>query len=248
MTSIDTSALTAHAVWNRFVASADTNGDGSLDGDELAALDPNSDIAEIVAERDSNGDGVLSPDEKPRGAFSPMLFEQLLSAQEYRDASPEQRRTDDAAAIAEMFARADVDGDGVLSAEEWEAERTLNKSRFIDSGELPDVAFIARRGRDDGSAEAGEGLRPEDFLVGRKVELETVPASELPDDWSERFAELRRASDGLPPDQQPKVQKLDPETVRADMIAEIEAMPMSAAFMTRLLMALSEGVTTETTA
>ena len=142
MTTIDTSALSAQAVWTRFIDRADVNGDGNLDREEMEAIDPKADFDKIIAEHDANGDGVLNSDELPKGAFSPMLFEQLLDAQEYRDATPDARATDDAKAVAQLFERADLDGDGVLSQEEWDAERALGMSRFADGGESADVSFL----------------------------------------------------------------------------------------------------------
>jgi len=252
MTSISSSALTSQSVWNRFIAGADRDGDGSISGEELAALAPEDKGKKAMTRYDANGDGLLSRDELPEGAFSPTMYSQLLTAQEYRDADPETRRADDAEAIADMFARADVDGDGVLSAEEWDAERTLNMSRFIDGGELPDIVIIARPRSEnglttvgtsggDGTEPAPRGLRPEDFLVGRKVDLEAVPIEDLPEDWAEQMAEIKRLTEQAPEDEPPQMAVLDPETMRADMIARIEAMPMSATFMTRLIMSLSEG-------
>ena len=104
MTTIDTSAFSAQSVWTRFIERADVNGDGDLDREEMEAIDPKADFDKIIAERDANGDGMLNSDELPKGAFSPMLFEQLLNAQEYRDATPQARADDNAKAVAQLFA------------------------------------------------------------------------------------------------------------------------------------------------
>lgn len=261
MTSIDTSALSARNVWQRFIASADTDGNGSLSEDELAALSPDTaseKIAQIVSQRDANGDGVLSADELPKGAFSTMAFEHLLNAQEYRDATSVERREDDARAIADLFARADVDGNGVLSDDEWSAERALSMSAWADSGDMPEIALIARttslsnvtnpsgltkidipteNGADESAEPAPEGLRPEDFMVGRLLSASLNPTTEIPQEIADRLAELKRA-DGLPMDDQPSAPILDPETVRQDVMARVENTPMSSAFMVRLLMSL----------
>ena len=202
----------------------------------MAAIDTKADIDKIVAERDANGDGQLNADELPKGAFSSMLFEQLLNAQEYRDATPDARKADDDNAIAQLFARADIDGDGVLSQEEWDAERALNMSRFADSGETGDVVFLVRPGRGEAGAEDGDaeaaGLRPEDILVGRRMALTPISADELPDDFKERMDELVRAFAELPEDKKLQQEARDPETVRAELIARIDEIPMSSAFMT----------------
>ena len=254
MTSIDTSALSAQAVWTRFIAQADTNGDGDLDRDELAAIDPKADFEDIIKAHDADGDGILSTDELPKGAFSPMLFEQLLNAQEYRDATPEARAADNAKAVAQLFARADIDGDGVLSRDEWDAERALNMSRYADGGEAADVSFLVSRQVWEGLSSAGEdgeqvaGLRPEDIMVGRRMALTPIAGDGLPDGFKERIDELIRASAALPEDQRPEVKAFDPEAMRAEMKVRVDEIPMSAAFMTRLLISLSESVAAEATA
>ena len=251
MTTIDTSALSAQAVWTRFIDRADVNGDGNLDREEMEAIDPKADFDKIIAEHDANGDGVLNSDELPKGAFSPMLFEQLLNAQEYRDATPDTRATDDAKAVAQLFERADLDGDGVLSQEEWDAERALGMSRFADGGEPADVSFLVRRdvwNKVTGEGADGEkpaGLRPEDILVGRRMALTPMSADELPDDWDAQIARLAAASENLPADQRPQLEQIDPAVARAEMKAKVDQMPMSAAFMTRLIMSLSESALAE---
>lgn len=254
MTSIDTSALSAQAVWTRFIAQADTNSDGDLDRDELAAIDPKADFEDIMKARDADGDGVLSTDELPKGAFSPMLFEQLLNAQEYRDATPEARAADNAKAIDQLFAQADVDGDGMLSKDEWDAERALNMSRYADGGEAADVSFLVSRQVWDSLSSAGEdgeqvaGLRPEDIMVGRRMALTPIPGDELPDGWDAQIEKLIEASHNQQMDQQPQMAERDPEAMRAEMKARVDEIPMSAAFMTRLLMSLSESVAAQATA
>lgn len=230
-------APSAQAIWNRFLSGLDRNGDGSMDAGELAASSSPEKAEKAITAHDANGDGRLDADELPKGAFSPAASGALLDAQEYRDASPEERRADNDTAIAKMFARADIDADGVLSQAEWDAERALSMSRFLDSGELSDVAIIAK-GRMTGDVSAG--LRPEDFLVGRKLNLEAVPIEELPEDLSKRLAEMRKVAEASSPDGEPLIQVLDPETARADMMAQIEALSMDAAFLTRLIMALGE--------
>ena len=254
MTSIDTSALSAQAVWTRFIAQADTNGDGDLDKDELAAIDPKSNFEDIMKARDADGDGVLSTEELPKGAFSPMLFEQLLNAQEYRDATPEARAEDNAKAVAQLFARADIDGDGALSRDEWDAERAFNMSCYADGGEAGDVSFLVSRQAWDRQSAAGEdgeqvaGLRPEDIMVGRRMALTPVAGDELPDGWAERIEKLIEASHNEQMGQQPQMAERDPEAMRAELKARVDEIPMSSAFMTRLLMSLSESVAAEATA
>jgi len=247
--------LSAQSIWNRFITGLDRDKDGQLSVEELAAMSSSDKAEKAMSANDANGDGRLGADELPKGAFSPVVAGALLNAQEYHNASPDERRADDKAAIAEMFARADIDGNGVLSQSEWDVERALSMSRFLDSGESPDIAFIARNqtlnglskidvpGSDTTGGETApppEGLRPEDFVVGRKLNLEAVPIKDLPDDLSARLEEMQKVIDaGIPGDSQPPP-VLDHETMRADMMAKIESTPMDASFLTRLIMSLGE--------
>ena len=248
MSTISASASfpAAQDLWGRFLGGVDRNKDGTISAEELAALSSTDKAEKIVTQHDAIGDGQLSSDELPKGAFSPQMLGSLLDAQEYRDATPEARAADDTRAIEAMFARADVDGDGVLSEAEWDAERTLNMSSWVDTRQMPDIAFIARTRSMDGLStvavpgeeEAPAGLRPEDFIVGRRVALELVAAEDLPDDWSAQLAELKRVTESLPEEEQPQLAVLDEATVRADMLDTIKAQPMTATFLTRLLMSL----------
>ena len=228
MTTIDTSALSARATWTRFIAAADTDKDGDLSGAELEALVPKDKAERVIARNDKNDDGKLSADETPKGAFNAQLMGVLLGAQAYRDASPEQRATDDLKAIDAFMARADVDGDGFVSKDELDADRAINMATFLDTGELPDTIVMARGGSD------GALRSPEDFMVGRAAKLEAVPASELPDDWQENFRKVKDI-----------VEKANPELKsgtlpdgRAEIAAKLADIPMSNAFMTRLALML----------
>lgn len=77
-------------------AGSDTNGDGMLDADELtaaAARERGRMIERLMARKDTNGDGMLS-------------FAEMAP----RDAG-------------RFFGRADVDGNGAISEEEWNAAK-----------------------------------------------------------------------------------------------------------------------------
>ncbi len=230
MTSIDTSALSARSVWNRFIAAADVDKDGDLSSEELQALVPKDKVERVIARNDENGDGKLSADETPKGAFNGQLMAVLLGAQAYRDASPEQRATDDMKAIDAFMARADVDGDGLVSKDELDADRAINMAAFLDTGELPETIVMALGGSDD------TPRSPEDFIVGRAAKLEPVPASELPEDWQVKFRTVMEAAGQANPE-------LKSETLpdgRAEIATKLADIPMSNAFMTRLALMLDQ--------
>ncbi len=230
MTTIDTSALSARATWTRFIAAADTDKDGELNGAELEALVPKDKVERIISLNDKNDDGKLSADETPKGAFNAQLMAVLLGAQAYRDASPEQRATDDMKAIHAFFARADVDGDGYVSKDELDADRAISMAAFLDTGELPDTVVMAR-GAPDGTLRS-----PEDFMVGRAVKLEPVPASELPEDWQVQFRNVREAAE----EANPELKSGTLPDGRAEITAKLTDTPMSNAFLTRLALMLGQ--------
>ncbi len=83
-------------------AAADTNSDGQLDVAELtaaAARERAGMIERLMARKDTNGDGLLSPEE-----MAP------------RDAG-------------RFFAKADLDGSGEVSLEEWETAKAQRRGR-----------------------------------------------------------------------------------------------------------------------
>ena len=134
----------------------------------------------------------------------------------------------------------------MLSKDEWDANRAFDMSRYADGGEAADVSFLVSRQvweRLSSTGEDGEqpaGLRPEDIVVGRRMALTPVSADELPEDWDAQIKKMIEVSNNLTEDQRPQFEPIDPAVARAEMKARVDEIPMSAAFMTRLIMALSE--------
>lgn len=229
------SAPAAGSIWSRFLAGLDRDGDGALKAEELAAVTSPEKARKALTAHDANGDGRLGGDELPEAAFSPQVLDGLLDAQGFRDATPEARATDDAVAVSGLFARADLDGDSALSRDEWDAERAFGMAGFLDTGALPGQMIFARVGADDND------LAPDDFVVGRALKLEPVAMDQLPEDLKARLEEMK----ALAAQFEPQVKPPSPAEERAELRNKLDAIPMSAAFMTRLIALLGEAGRTE---
>jgi len=103
------------------IARADANGDGDIAWAEMADL-----RTQTFAKLDRNGDGGISTDDTPPRAFAARFneaFEQLRADFD-GDSDGQITQTEMLEAPAPMFEKGDVDGDGVLTAEEMAALRT----------------------------------------------------------------------------------------------------------------------------
>jgi hypothetical protein len=152
----------------RLFQRADADRNNAVSAEEIAGLLPDSadpDAARgVVSRHDQDGDGQLSLVEFSVVTMAPATMASLLSVQEYKAASREERLADDKAAIDALFARADLDGDGLLSRAEFDAERALQFAQALDDGEIPQHGFAAL----PSAAEDGCFTRDE-VMVGRRL-------------------------------------------------------------------------------
>jgi uncharacterized protein YbjT (DUF2867 family) len=226
-------ATAAQDVWRNFFSRVDTNADGAMSAAELSALSSSQKAGDLIKSMDTNGDGQLQFAELPQTPLNRQMMGPLLSAQEYRDATPAARAADNKTVISDLFARADVDGDGTLSQAEWDAERAINMASWLDTGESPPAVFIVRQNAEQGA------LKPEDFVVGRAMKLDSsLKVEDMPEDLREQMEKIKARMDELAPEVTVKTT----EQVRAEAAAKVQTTPMSSAFMTRLIMSLSEGI------
>lgn len=105
---------------DEMLARADANGDGNISMDEAMAL-----RAQSFAQLDRNGDGVISGDDRPRGPFAARFDQAFEQVEANFDGDRDGQVTEDEmmSAPAPAFERGDLDGDGVLTAEEMAALR-----------------------------------------------------------------------------------------------------------------------------
>ena len=153
----------------RLFAKADQDQNQSVSAAELASLMSGKDTATraaaIVVNRDLDSDGQLTMAELSTGKLAPETLSGLLSRQEYVAADRGGRLADDRNAVDDFFTQADSDGDGKLSKDELDAERTLRMARSLDDGEAaPQHMFGAMRGAADDGV-----ITKDELLVGRRL-------------------------------------------------------------------------------
>lgn len=211
----------------RLFQRADVNRNSRVGAEEIAELLPEGGAFEaaqaLVNRHDQDSDGQLSIAEFSATTMAPETMASLLSVQEYKAASREERRADDAAAIDALFARADLDGDGLLSQEEFQAERALQFARALDAGETPQHGFAAL----PSAAEDGYFSRDE-ILVGRRLAdvLDPISPDELDPEMKERLQAIRRLTPddaggpAAPTEPQPDIETVLGNVVRSAELTE----------------------------
>lgn len=236
----------SNQIWQRLVQKGDSNGDSRLDAAELDGLQAGAktktDMAALVASFDQDGDGGLTADEMPTTALTSMALGTMLDWQEYGDADTATRAADDAKAVDALFARADVDGDGVLSSSEMAAERAMRQTRSLEGAASPgDPIFLFRQSLD--GTGTGDGVRREDVLVGRMIPIDLTKVTSGPP-----LAEVVREP-AVPPAQTDAdapaptpVKTLTPEEVRQQATTALLSTPLDTSYLTRLLAQLSASI------
>lgn len=239
--TVDPSSITRQ-IWQRLVTQGDRNADNRLDKAELDAVQADAktktDMAAIVDAYDKDGDGGLTTDELPSAPLGTMTFGALLDYQTYCATDFAGRSADDARIVDAMFARADVDGDGVLSKSEWDAEKAMRQTRWL-MGEArdDDPVFIVRMGANEAA------LRREDIAGGRAMRIKAtpIPQDQIPAEVREEMeahakalAEYRQTH--------PVPTPLTPEERRQQVTAKLLGTPLDSSYLTRLLAQLSASI------
>lgn len=192
MTSIGASGTLTQQLYTRLFDRLNTDGDDALTVGEFDAA--NRDSANVFKRLDVDGDGrVLRAEMTPSGSFGPDALASLINLQ----ATDGEAKTDEEI-LADLFARADLDGDGALSASEMRAEGDLRRAANLDAGRIAGPIFVAMdRNRD--------GLMTQDEIgVGRQVGAPLIPLTEvrfhdeLPEAERARMEQFRERM-GLPP-------------------------------------------------
>jgi len=233
------SPLLTSQMYQKMFAQVDANADGAVSRDELGAIKtktPGSGqtapaIADVFAALDRNGDGGLQSGEfTPDALFDNTTLGTMLSAQEYRDADAKTRATADRAAVESLFERADLDGDGLLNQAEMDAEKALRRAETLDTGKLPEVAYLMRVNSDG-------KLSPDDIMVGRMVSMSGLKAVEMPSELRASFERIKEiAAQGSDRDVKPT---RGVDHLRAEVQAELDTKPLSTAMISRLFARLS---------
>lgn len=111
-------AVAQNADPQELIARADANQDGDVSWDEVLAF-----RSESFDQLDRNGDGVISADDSPARPFAGRFNEAFERVQANFDGDRDGQVTRDEMlnGPAPVFERGDVDGDGVLTADEMAA-------------------------------------------------------------------------------------------------------------------------------
>lgn len=217
----------------RLFARADRDQNQSIAVDELAGLlsggDAPTRAQTILSNNDMDGDNQLSLAELTGSNLAPETLSGLLSVQEYAAADRAGRAADDGKAVDEFFASADVDGDGQLSKDEFDAERTLRMAQSLDAGEsVPQHLFGTLR-----DAMADDRITRDEIMVGRRLVDVAKPVSlddpNLDPDLVERLKKLQPPPAGAETPQPPPV---DTATVLGNTVRSAE---LTQTLITRLI-------------
>jgi len=224
----------------RLFQRADIDRNQSVTTEELASFLPeggSGTAGAIIGHRDQDGDGQLSMAEFSTGFLAPETMGSLLTIQEYKDASRAERQADDRKAVDELFARADLDDDGLLSMEELAADRALKMAQALDDGaEAPQHMFVVR------AANGIEGkFDKQDIMVGRRgVDvLDAVPLEDHPD-LAQMLQRLKADPNVSEPD---TTAEPEPDVPIADMLSEtVRSAELTEVLIARLIQTLERSV------
>jgi len=176
MTTITGGALTQQ-LYQRLFDRLDTDGDQGLSVDELQAADktqPTAGVAKLFGALDSDADGKIGRAEMtgPAFSFAAETLSALVTTQAETSAQPptkgatglqrnaaafsSPRSQDEAEQVAGLFARADTDGDGLLSKDEMAAEGAARRAAILDAGFISGPIFYTIDANNDGALSPDE--------------------------------------------------------------------------------------------
>lgn len=240
-TAAGSSGIT-NQVWQRIIRQGDTNADKALSKGEIealkAAFKDKVDIDQIIRSLDTDGDQSLNSSELPSSPLDVDMLGPMLDWQDYAKADASTRDEDNKRIVASLFERADVDGDGFLSKDEMEAERTLRRTRWLE-GQATDAdpVFLINVDADQ------DRLSPEDFVVLRSIpfdHLKVTPPENLPVEVREAMQKMEEWKNS--PDDQSDQKPLTEEERRQQAVDSVLNAPLTATYIGRLLAQLSAAV------
>lgn len=191
MTSISNGVGLTQQLYMRLFDRLDADKDDALSVKEVeAAGSSGEDSANIINKLDADSDGKVSRAEMlPSRTFGIETMGSLIAAQSEADRT--KMRTE---IVADLFKRADLDGDGALSADEMKAEGDLRRAANLDAGFGSDTVLAAWDKNRDGL------LTKDEVHVGQVVAtpLKLTFFDEMPEDV-QKTIQAHRESMGLPP-------------------------------------------------
>lgn len=196
MTSISATGTLTQQLYRQLFDRLNTDGDEALSVGEIGAAGgrSNDELSSVFKILDADGDGrVMRAEMTPSSAFRADTLASLISAQGDDAPAPT-----DAEILADLFALADLDGDGALNTAEMKAEGDLRRAASLDAGYMAGPVFMSRD-------EDGDGLLTQDEIgVARAIKTLDLPLTavrfhdELPQADRERLTQVRERM-GLPP-------------------------------------------------
>lgn len=186
MTAI--SGTMAQNLWQRAFSKADVNADGALNQEEFLVVAPDGEeAAAVFVTLDTDGDGQLKLDELPQdSSLLPQAY-MGIDVYDFIALSSEEKAAEDKAAVAYLFDDADIDGNGELSHQEWDAYTTMNMAAFVDHGAsaLDQRPMLIKRVDSD-------NMKPEDFGVARPLTgLEPIKMEDMPPEFQARYEAMQ---------------------------------------------------------
>lgn len=220
----------ANLLYQKLFRQADANADGAVSGAEFNAAGQDLPAtAALFGRLDRDSDGAVTSGEIPTARLDVMrLAEETLAGalaeQGWNALDQAGRAAADKRAVEALFARADLNGDKTLDAEEMAAETALRRVQAADGGARGDMALpVVKADRLDSEG----GFSAEDFAVLRIFRLPTQGMAPTPID------ETLKARLSLRP---VEATEIDPAPTRRQRVeTDLTAGPLSAALMARLI-------------
>lgn len=182
MTTIAGGSTLTQSLYQTLFDRLNTDGDDALTIGEIGSGGGSKlDFESVLKALDADVDGrVTRAEMSASSAVGGETLSALLQTQ-----TTGQAEKIDAEILADLFVRADGDGDGALNASEMQAERDLRRAANLDAGHISGPMFVARDTDGDGL------LTPDEIGVARLVDLPLTAIrfhDELPQEEQARMA------------------------------------------------------------